>query len=132
MESLIRKIDEITLESDSAINTAEQAFNKLSDEEKKQVKNADVLEDARQKYDDLVIVDQEMKKAQDIDDMITKIGQVTLNSAKNITDARKAYDQAENSVKERVKKYEDLEKAEQILSDLQVSNVIDAINATLR
>lgn len=129
VESLIRKIDEITLESDSAINTAEQAFNKLSDEEKKQVKNADVLEDARQKYDDLVIVDQEMKKAQDIDDMITKIGQVTLNSAKNITDARKAYDQAENSVKERVKKYEDLEKAEQILSDLQVSNVIDAINA---
>ena len=99
VESLIRKIDEITLESDSAINTAEQAFNKLSDEEKKQVKNADVLEDARQKYDDLVIVDQEMKKAQDIDDMITKIGQVTLNSAKNITDARKAYDQAENSVR---------------------------------
>jgi myosin heavy subunit len=61
-EAVEKKIDEIgtvTLNSESSINDAQSAYNKLSDEEKSYVSNADKLSEASSQYKEL---EEEQKK----------------------------------------------------------------------
>lgn len=55
VESLISSIGTVTLDSEEQITAANEAYNALSDEEKKQVSNYDTLLDAEKEYDSLGI-----------------------------------------------------------------------------
>ena len=55
VQNMIDNIGEITLDSEKVIQEAEDAFNALSDSEKKRVKNKDVLEKSKEQYSNLLI-----------------------------------------------------------------------------
>ncbi len=75
-ESLIAAIGEVTLDSESAIVAAEEAYATLTAEEKEQVENYSVLIDA---------------KAEIVEILIDEIGDVTLDSEAAIVAAEEAY-----------------------------------------
>lgn len=88
-EKAISAIGTVTMESSGAVKDAELAYSKLSDEQKEQVENYDVLVAARAELDRLE------KLVQDAVDAIEDIGKVTLDSGSKIQKARKAYDALE-------------------------------------
>lgn len=63
--SLINNIGEVTLESESKIIEAEQAYESLSEEQKSKVTNYQTLVDARTTYDKLAFEDREEKTKDD-------------------------------------------------------------------
>lgn len=61
VETLIIAIDDVTLESGDEINKAEEAYNLLTDKDKKKVENHNILMDAKTKYEELVFEEAERK-----------------------------------------------------------------------
>ena len=87
-EDLIEKIGEVTLDSESVIEIAEEAYEALSEEEKEQIKkSAETLIASRETYNQMVID----AKLSDIVDLIDAIGEVTLNSEEAIIAAEEAF-----------------------------------------
>lgn len=120
----------MTLDSDAVIKEAEEAFEALSDSDAKNVKNAESLKQARNRYDELVKEKEteELKKlADDVDDAITAIGNVTLNSKETIFEARKKYNKLSDEAKAYVEKAKDLEEAEHALKVLHAEEAEQAI-----
>ncbi len=89
VEESISAIGKVTMQSQEAIETAEQLYEELSDSQKEDVENYDVLTAARKEYDRLD------KKVKDATEAIDAIGEVTLESGDKIQKARKAYDALE-------------------------------------
>ena len=95
VEDLINAIGkvEFTDECKAKIDAARAAYDKLTDAQKKLVKNLKVLTDAEAEYQRLLDqhkADEAAAKA--VDDMVNKLQPVTVNSGKAIEAARKAFD----------------------------------------
>lgn len=86
-ESLISAIGTVTLDSESAITAAEEAYAALSEEDKANVENYALLTDARSTYEEAVAQAQ-IAAAQEL---IDAIGEVTLDSEAALTAAEEAY-----------------------------------------
>ena len=114
-QKTIDALDDITLNSEKAIEEAKKAYNLLTDEQKEQIKNADAIKMAEEKLSKLQVENAESK--------ISAIGDVTLDSKDAIKDARDTYDALTDDQKKQVTNYDVLETAEEKLSDLQVENV---------
>ena len=114
-QKTIDALDDITLNSEKAIEEAKKAYNLLTDEQKEQIKNADAIKTAEEKLSKLQVENAESK--------ISVIGDVTLDSKDAIKDARDTYDALTDDQKKQVTNYDVLETAEAKLSDLQVENV---------
>ena len=95
VEDLIAAIGKVepTEASKAKIDAARAAYDKLTDAQKKLVKNLKVLTDAEAEYQRLLDqhkADEAAAKA--VDDMVNKLQPVTVNSGKAIEVARKAFD----------------------------------------
>ena len=120
VDSLITKIGNVTLDSETAINTADNAFNKLSKEGQKFVKNADVLTKDKatlKGLKDQLAIDQGAAKA--VTDKITAIGDVTLDKEATITDARTSFNALTDTQKSMVTNADTLTAAETSLQGLK-------------
>lgn len=122
-ENLIAQIGEVSLDSLPDIAAAEEAVAMLTDEEKAELDNIDVLNDAKVKYQEL----ENSEKANKIDNSIAAIGEVSLDSESAISAARSAYDAASADIKDMVKKYDILTAAEQKLAKLQEEKRIEQV-----
>ena len=127
VNDVIEKIDAIgtvTLESEEAIQAARAAYDILTETQKEQVTNYNVLTAAEARLTDL-------KAAKAVDDLIDAIGEVTLESEEAIAAARAAYEALTEAQKAEVKSYDKLTAAEARLADLKaakpVDDMIDAI-----
>lgn len=130
-EGLIDKIGEVTLDSETAIKIAEEAYDALSDEEKGQIKkSAETLAECREAYNQLLI-DAKLGK---VIDLIDAIGDVTLESEKAITSAEEAYDALSDDEKKLIKDSGEKLEANRaaydtMVTEQHVSAVIDSIDA---
>ena len=127
VNNVIEKIDaigEVTLASEEAITAARAAYEALTETQKEQVTNYNVLTAAEARLADL-------KAAKAVDDMIDAIGEVTLASEEAITAARAAYGALTEAQQAEVKSYDKLTAAEARLAVLKpakpVEKLIDAI-----
>ena len=125
VDDQIEAIGEVTLESEAAITAAEEAVEALAEEDREQLDNVDVLEQARADYENLVLEAQ----AAEVEEAIRAIGTVTLDSADAVASARSLYDSSSAEVQALVENAADLESAEAELSNLQVEEVTGLINA---
>ena len=120
----INAIGTVTLESEEAIQAARAAYDILTETQKEQVTNYNVLTAAEARLTDL-------KAAKAVDDMIDAIGEVTADSGEAVQAARAAYDALTDAQKAEVKNYDVLTAAERRLANLQailpVEDMIDAI-----
>ena len=117
VDEQIDAIGEVTLDSESKIAEAESALAGLAEEDRKQVKGAEDLAKARTAYEALVV-----------EEAITAIGTVTLDSGDAITAARAAYDGASAEVQAAVRNADQLSAAEASISDLRVQKVTEMID----
>ena len=101
----INAIGTVTLESEEAIQAARAAYDILTETQKEQVTNYNVLTAAEARLTDL-------KAAKAVDDMIDAIGEVTLGSESAIAAARTAYDNLTEAQQAEVKNYDKLTAAE--------------------
>ena len=120
----INAIGTVTLESEEAIQAARAAYDILTETQKEQVTNYNVLTAAEARLADL-------KAAKAVDDMIDAIGEVTLESEGAIDAARAAYEALTEAQQAEVKSYDKLTAAEARLVVLKpakpVEKLIDAI-----
>lgn len=112
VQEKIEAIGTVTLDSEESIQAARAAYDALTDEQKKQVNNYDVLTTAEALLSDL-------KAADEVENKIDAIGTVTLDSEETIQAARDAYDALTAAQKELVKNYNVLTSAEEKLEQLQ-------------
>ena len=117
-DNLISSIGTVTLESEAKIIEAENAVDALTDEDKKQLDNLDALNTARITYEALVV-----------DDAISSIGVVSIESADTIANVKKMYTGCSSEVQALVTKLSTLEDAETQLNALLVAEVENLINS---
>jgi len=135
VDDMITAIGEVSLDSKTAIETAESALKALEAKAAEQVESTAVLEAARAAYDILA-------GAAKVEDAIKAIGTVTLDSEKVIADARTAFDGSSAEIQAKVTNAADLTAAESKLKELiaeeekasqqradKVAALIDAIGA---
>ena len=108
----INAIGTVTPDSSDAIAAARSAYNALTDAQKEQVTNADVLTAAEARYTDVVAID-------GVEKAIDAIGEVTLTSGDAIAAARAAYDALTDSQKAEVSNYNTLLAAEARFAELK-------------
>ena len=121
VNDVIEKIDaigEVTLASEEAITAARAAYEALTETQKEQVTNYNVLTAAEARLADL-------KAAKPVDDMIDAIGEVTLESEDAIAAARAAYEALTEAQQAEVKSYDKLTAAEARLADLKAAKAVD-------
>ena len=114
----INAIGTVTLESEEAIQAARAAYDILTETQKEQVTNYNVLTAAEARLTDL-------KAAKAVDDRIDAIGEVTLASEEAITAARAAYEALTEAQQAEVKSYDKLTAAEARLADLKAAKAVD-------
>lgn len=132
VDNMILSIGTVTLDSGSQITAVENAIDALSEEQKAELENMAILVAAQTTYADLVEkarVAEVMEKAAQLDEQITAIGTVTLDSGDVIVAARIAYDTADAELQGYVTQLAALEAAEQALSDLRAQQVMELIDA---
>ncbi len=131
VDDKIAAIGVVTLKSKIAIKNAREAYEHLSTEQKKLVKNLDILVKAEKRLAEL-----EKSGSSQVDwvmDLIDSIGKVTLDSEDDIKKARSYYNRLKPQEKDLVKNYSKLLKAERELKQLkeqggkQAGVVIDKI-----
>ncbi|MBD9139275.1 MAG: DUF4430 domain-containing protein [Clostridiales bacterium] len=121
VNDVIEKIDaigEVTLASEEAITAARAAYEALTETQKEQVTNYNVLTAAEAR---LAV----LKPAKAVDDMIDAIGEVTLESENAIDAARAAYKALTEAQQAEVKSYDKLTAAEARLADLKAAKAVD-------
>ena len=109
-------VDDVTLDSINAIEEAEAALNALDETLRGRVTNAQTLADIRVRYNELLA---SKNKVDNVIALIDGIGEVTLNSAAEISAARAAYEALSNEEKEQVTNYADLESAEAAYEEIK-------------
>lgn len=131
VDSLILEIGEVSLESEQKITTAEEAAEKLSQEDYRQLKQLALLEEARATYDRLVEeqhIAEIQAAAKEVEAVIQGIGDVSLEKESQVAAARTQYNQASKEVRDAVGNYDVLEQAEKQLSSLKIQKVIGLID----
>lgn len=122
VDDLIDAIGTVTLESKAKIDIARDAYNTLTAEQKERVTKLNVLEESEKEYDrlkgeaDKEEADKAAAKA--VDDLIEKIGEVTIDIGKQIQQAREAFEKLTPEQKEKVEKEEILKVAEEKYAEL--------------
>ena len=115
VDEIINSIGIVTLESEERIIEARNAYNELSDAAAIKVTGLQVLKDAEEKLNELKKADEADKQAENaakiVDEKITAIGKVSLDSKNVIEEAEKAYDELSEAAKNKVTKYEELKAA---------------------
>lgn len=117
---LIDKIGTVTLNNQEVITNAKDSYDKLSDRQKELVGNAEKLLSSVEELTNL--------KIKDVDDKISAIGKVTLESEDKIKKARDAYKGLTDSEKNEVTDYEVLVKAENDYEEMVINNCIELID----
>ena len=85
-DKIVANIGEVTIDSGPAISAAEETMNLLSDEDQSAaLESIQKLKTMRNQYDELV-------KAIEVENLITAIGEVSVDSLPKIAAAREAYD----------------------------------------
>ncbi len=95
VDALIEAIGEVTLASEQAILTAQNAFNDLSKNQQKYVTKKEILDAAATEYER--VRNEAETAAANVDTLINAIGEVTLDSGDKIKAAREAYDDLEKN-----------------------------------
>ena len=119
VDKLIEKIGTVTKDSGPAIEAARKAYNDLTPTQKRLVTKLKELTDAENAYAKLTATAEDQKKAQEVMDKISKIGNVTKDSEQDIKDAREAYDALTDLQKKLVDNYDVLTAAETKLAMLK-------------
>ena len=109
------------------IDAARKAYNSLSDTEKANVTKLATLEAAEKKYEELKKAD-DKAKAKAVDDLISKIGTVTVNSGAAIGKAQEAYNNLTADQKTLVTKLGTLQEATKKYNQLKADEVIKLID----
>lgn len=129
VEAVIEKIGAIgtvTLESKAAIEEARRAYESLTEDQKKQVTNLDVLEKAEEEYANLKEAEEKRqadeKAAAAVIEKIGAIGTVTLESKAAIEEVRRAYEGLTEDQKKLVTNLGLLEAAETAYKELETPN----------
>ena len=128
-DDLISSIGEVTLESESKIEAAEQAVSALNAEDKERLEGTETLAAARKSYDTLVQEAAVAQEAADVEAVINAIGEVTLEREEAIGAARKAYHAASAGAKAQVTNAAKLDEAEEALLSLKAAPIEEAIAA---
>ncbi|MBP3673886.1 MAG: DUF4430 domain-containing protein [Oscillospiraceae bacterium] len=115
VEDKIDAIGTVTLDSEDAIEEARAAYEKLTAIQKALVSNLDKLEAAEKALADL----KNEAAANEVEELISAIGTVTLDSENKIKAARKAYDALTEAQKKLVENYKTLTDAESKLNELK-------------
>ncbi len=92
--ALIEAIGDVTLNSEAAINDAEKHFNKLTEDQKEKVTNADKLSAAKDKYNSLL--------CENCISKINAIGTVTLYNQQAIVEAEACYNKLSADYKKKI------------------------------
>lgn len=132
VDGLIEDIGEVTLDSESKIVAAEEAAQALEETDYKQLDQVARLEQARVQYNKLLAEEIERERQEEIfkiEEAISKIGTVTLDSKENISNARKLYNTASEDIQAQISNYDSLTIAEDTFSDLSAERVIELISA---
>lgn len=119
VEALIADIGEVSLDSEEAIIKAEEAYEELSENDRKDVETYEELEKARTDYDALVVKAEEEKKAaeekakreaaiKEVEDLVAEITATDLENAERILAAKAAYDALPDEDKAKVEKGSEL------------------------
>lgn len=124
-DNMISNIGEVTLDSETAIVKAEDAVAALSEKDYEQLENLEALQNAREKYNDLLDQD----SARQIVKAISNIKEISMDTRGTIQSIRSSYDNCTDGAKKYVNNYDDLVKAEEKLSAIMVKNVIARINS---
>ncbi len=104
-QDLVDKIGNITVNSISAIEKAEKAYNALSEEEKALVSNIpNTLNNARKEYE-TAKQEANQKEADKVTALINSLGSVTLNSKSQIEEISNAYSKLSREAKDLVVNY---------------------------
>ena len=118
VDDMIDAIGEVTADSGEAVQAARAAYDALTDAQKAEVKNYDVLTAAERRLANLQAI-------LPVEDKIDAIGEVTLDSENAIQAARAAYDALTEEQKAEVKSYDKLTAAEARLTDLKAAKAVD-------
>lgn len=126
-DNLISAIGTVDLNSGPAIEAAEKAVAALEDKDLEQIEYKQILADARATYDELV------KQAQiaKVEDAISAIGTVTLDSGSAIEAARNAYDESPSDIRKAVQNFSVLKDAEARLVTLQAAKEVSDLIAAI-
>lgn len=99
VDQMISEIGEVTVNSGGHISAAEEAVAALDEKDRQQLENLDSLEKARETCDSLILE----SEADKIEEVISAIGTVTLDSGDAISAAANAYGSAAPEVQALVK-----------------------------
>ncbi len=126
---LIDKIGTVTFTDacKAKIDAARKAYDALSAEEKGKVTNYKKLTDAEDQYKKMKEAD-DKAKAKAVDDLISKIGTVTINSGTAINAAWNGYNKLTTEQKELVTKLSTLQEATRKWNQLKADEVIKLID----
>ena len=126
---LIDKIGNVTYtdECKQKIDTARSAYDALPKAEKDKVTNYKKLTEAEKKYEELKVA-ADKAKAKSVDDLIDKIGTVTINSGVAITNAWNGYNGLTSDQQRYVTKLDKLREATQKWNQLKADEVIKLID----
>ncbi len=117
-EKAIEKIGVITLDSEAAIVEAEEKYNALSESEQGEVANAEKLTEARTNFD----------KLKKVYDAIENLGEVTLDNMSDVENARKLFDDCDETLQEQITNKDTLVAAEKTMESLEAKEVEKAIS----
>lgn len=117
----ITAIGVVTTDSEKSIQTAEDLYAELSDRCKKKVENYELLVSARENYNEL--------RAKETSDLITAIGEITVDSQKAIDTAKESYDALSEEQKALVVNSEAIPQAYDEITAIRVKSVEDLIDS---
>ena len=116
----INAIGEVTLSSEQSIDTAKNAYDELSDNQRQKVDNYETLTSAESKLAELKEdkAREDKSKADEVISTIDAIGEVTLDKKDQISQARSSYDALSPDQKQLVSNYQALSEAEEQIEKL--------------
>ena len=116
----INAIGEVTLSSEQSIDTAKNAYDELSDNQRQKVDNYETLTSAESKLAELKEdkAQEDKSKADEVISAIDAIGEATLDKKDQISQARSSYDALSPDQKQLVSNYQALSEAEEQIEKL--------------
>lgn len=116
----INDIGEVTINSDSKINAAQNSYDNLQEDLKSKVTNYKVLEESKNKYNQL--------KANEVVALINSIGKVTVKSKDTIEKAEKAFNALTIAQQKYITNYQTLIDAREALKKAQEKSKQEALS----
>lgn len=119
VEKAIQGIGNVTADSGDTIQKARNLYDGLEKRLQIRVHSLSILEEAEKAYSKAL----DDKAIKEVEEAIESIGEVTEKSSIEITKARSKYDSVEDRIKDQVKNYDVLVKAETKLSQIHIENM---------